>query len=174
MKLTRSICQYDYPATPTQAGKPANSSACVLAVMQMQIETITGETYLETDLYKKLTAARIIRDDCYINNYDDALRLVLFDRKEFVNQPETIERIKKSAMRWAFFHRINEMPPGEHRPVVPITGYMKAKQHAVAIVSFAVPEVGEVLCKVIDPKYRGEQARRVMPLSDFKRFGVFQ
>ena len=178
MKIIRSICQYDYPDTKTSQDKSANASGCVLACLQMQIEAITGETYLETEFYNKLRANKIIRDDCYINNYDDALRLMLIDRQAFAGQPNVIEAIKRFSIRWGWFHAVNiptaANSDGDFIPPIPLIAFMKARQHAVLIVSMSKSDVGTVICKVIDPQFRGDKARKTMPLADFKKFGVFQ
>jgi hypothetical protein len=177
MQVIRSICQYDYPATLTSTGKPANQTGCVLACLQMQIETITGERYLETEFYNKLLANRIIRDDCYINNYDDALRLMLIDRAEFRGQVQVVEAIKRFSMRWGWFHAVNipkNSHEGEFIPPIPLIAFMKKRKHAVLIKRFSYSQDGEVFCAVIDPQFRAEEAQKVMYLSDFKKFGVFQ
>lgn len=178
MKITRSICQYDYPAKLTSQGRPANESCCVLACVQMQVESITGETYLETDFYNKMLSNRFIREDGYINNYDDILRLILIERKEFEQQKNVIAAIQKFSVRFGIYHNI-KMPDGSPNssdfvPPIPIIGYLANRDHAVLIVAAARNEVGEITLKVIDPKFRGEKARLVMPLSAVRKFGVFQ
>ena len=178
MKITRSICQYDYPAKLTSQGKPANESCCVLACVQMQVESITGETYLETDFYNKMLSNRFIREDGYINNYDDILRLILIERKEFQQQKNVIAAIQKFSVRFGIYHnmKIPDGAPdsGDFVPPIPVIGYLANRQHAVLIVAAARSEAGEITFKVIDPKFRGEKARQVLPLAAVRKFGVFQ
>jgi hypothetical protein len=178
MKLTRSICHYDYPAKLTSQGEPANKSCCVLACVQMQVEAITGETYLETDFYHKMLSNRLIREDGYINNYDDILRLVLIDRKEFQSQANVIAAIKACSVRFSIYHKMqlteSSANAGDLVPPIPIIGYLANRHHAVLIVAAAKSEAGEVALKVIDPKFRGEKARQVLPLAAVRKFGVFQ
>jgi hypothetical protein len=178
MKITRSICQYDYPAKLTSQQKPANESCCVLACVQMQVESITGETYLETDFYNKMLSNRFIREDGYINNYDDILRLILIERKEFQHQANVIAAIKQFSVRFGIYHKMQlpERPAdsGDFVPPIPVIGYLANRQHAVLIVAASQSEAGEITLKVIDPKYRGEKARQVLPVSAVRKFGVFQ
>jgi len=176
MNLLRTICQYDYPATETAEKKPANASGCVLANLQMQIETITQKTYLETVFYEKLLRARVIREDCYINSYDDALRIIALEQ-DTISAPAELQRRMQSIARyrWQFFKKIsppeNEMC-GVFSLPVPMIGYMAKRQHAVLITAMAVCG-GLVDMHVIDPKFRGDKARMNMKQADFKRFGGF-
>ena len=176
MNLMRTICQYDYPATETAEKKPANASGCVLANLQMQIETITQKTYLETVFYEKLMRARVIREDCYINSYDDALRIIALEQ-DTISTPVELQRRMQSIARyrWQFFKKVS--PPvdeqcGVFALPVPMIGYMAKRQHAVLITNIAVGG-GIVDLHVIDPKFRGEKARYNMKPDEFKRFGAF-
>ena len=176
MNLMRTICQYDYPATKTAEGKPANASACVLANLQMQVETITQKTYLETAFYEKLKRSRVIREDCYINSYDDALRIIALEQ-DTISSPAELQRRMQSIARyrWQFFKDI--APPGNEQCgvfalPVPMIGFMAKRQHAVLITNIAVGG-GIVDLHVIDPKFRGDKARYNIKPDEFKRFGAF-
>lgn len=165
--MLRSICQYDYPSTLTAENKPANASCCVLSDLQMLIESITKETYLETAFYGKLLNAGIIRDDGYINSYDDALRLILMDREIVIQRPEIRAAIMSNMKRWKWFR------VGIDNTPLPSIGFLKSRQHAVLIISQAVSESGKIDVQVIDPKLRGSKARYILPITDIKKIGTF-
>lgn len=177
MNILRQICQYDYPDTLTAEKEPANASACVLANLHMIIESMTRQTILEHDLYNMLKHARVIREDCYINNYDDALRLVLKEHHKIMSPAEGARFLGIGAHRWAFFKKIEppkDAPGGVLEFQIPMIAYMKARQHAVLLTTMLVNEAGALEYQAIDPKYRGEKARTtIYKPGDFTKYATF-
>lgn len=163
----RPLCQYDYPGTLTKAGKPANASCCVLTCVQMLIESITGEAYIQTDFYGRMLRAGIIRDDGYINNYDNLLALILMDRQEFIQQPQVRQSILGSMRRWQFFRPDVDAIP------LPAVGYLKGRQHAVLIIGKEQEIQGDTELVVIDPKFRNDKAKYTMPAKDIAKVGTY-
>lgn len=163
----RPLCQYDYPDTLTKAGKPANASCCVLTCVQMLIESITGEAYIQTDFYSRMLRAGIIRDDGYINNYDNALVMILTERHEFIHQPQVRQAIIHNMRRWQFFRPDVDAIP------LPAIGYLASRQHAVLIIGKDKDIKGDVELVIIDPKFRGEKAKYNIPAKDIKKVGTY-
>ena len=177
MNILRQICQFDYPDTLTAEKKPANASACVLACLHMVIESMTQQTILEHEFYNMLKLARVIREDCYINNYDDALRIVLMQRQKIMTPADGARFLGLGAHRWSFFKNI-EAPKGAPGGVlqfqIPMVAYMKERQHAVLLTTMLVNEIGELEFQAIDPKYKGERARKtIYKPKDFTKYATF-
>lgn len=177
MNILRQICQFDYPDTLTAEKKPANASACVLACLHMVIESITQQTILEHEFYNMLKLARVIREDCYINNYDDALRIVLMQRHKIMTPADGARFLGLGAHRWSFFKKI-EPPENALGGVLqferPFIAYMKERQHAVLLTTILVNEIGEIEFQAIDPKYKGERARKtIYKPKDFTKYATF-
>lgn len=186
MNILRQICQYDYPDTLTAEKKPANASACVLACLHMLIESMTQQAILEHEFYNMLKLARVIREDCYINNYDDALRIVLIHRHKIVTPAEGARFLGTAegarflgtvAHRWSFFKNIEapkDAPGGVLQFQIPMVAYMKERQHAVLLTTMLVNEIGELEFQAIDPKYKGERARKtIYKPKDFTKYATF-
>lgn len=177
MNILRQICQFDYPDTLTAEKKPANASACVLACLHMVIESMTQQTILEHEFYNMLKLARVIREDCYINNYDDALRIVLMQRHKIMTPTDGARFLGLGAHRWSFFKNI-EAPKDAPGDVLqfqtPMVAYMKERQHAVLLTTMLVNEIGELEFQAIDPKYKGERARKtIYKPKDFTKYATF-
>ena len=177
MNILRQICQFDYPDTLTAEKKPANASACVLACLHMVIESMTQQTILEHEFYNMLKLARVIREDCYINNYDDALRIVLMQRHKIMTPADGARFLGLGAHRWSFFKKI-EPPENALGGVLqferPFIAYMKERQHAVLLTTILVNEIGEIEFQAIDPKYKGERARKtIYKPKDFTKYATF-
>ena len=177
MNILRQICQFDYPDTLTAEKKPANASACVLACLHMVIESMTQQTILEHEFYNMLKLARVIREDCYINNYDDALRIVLMQRHKIMTPADGARFLGLGAHRWSFFKKI-EPPENALGGVLqferPFIAYMKERQHAVLLTTMLVNEIGELEFQAIDPKYKGERARKtIYKPKDFTKYATF-
>lgn len=177
MNILRQICQYDYPDTLTAEKKPANASACVLACLHMAIESMTQQTILEHEFYNMLKLARVIREDCYINNYDDALRIVLLQRQKIMTPADGGRFLGLGAHRWSFFKNIEspkDAPGGVLQFQIPMVAYMKERQHAVLLTTMLVNEIGELEFQAIDPKYKGERARKtIYKPKDFTKYATF-
>lgn len=177
MNILRQICQYDYPDTLTAEKKPANASACVLACLHMAIESMTQQTILEHEFYNMLKLARVIREDCYINNYDDALRIVLLQRQKIMTPADGGRFLGLGAHRWSFFKNIEapkDAPGGVLQFQRPMVAYMKERQHAVLLTTMLVNEIGELEFQAIDPKYKGERARKtIYKPKDFTKYATF-
>ena len=177
MNILRQICQFDYPDTLTAEKKPANASACVLACLHMVIESMTQQTILEHEFYNMLKLARVIREDCYINNYDDALRIVLMQRQKIMTPADGARFLGLGAHRWSFFKNIEapkDTPGGVLQFQIPMVAYMKERQHAVLLTTILVNEIGEIEFQAIDPKYKGERARKtIYKPKDFTKYATF-
>lgn len=177
MNILRQICQFDYPDTLTAEKKPANASACVLACLHMVIESMTQQTILEHEFYNMLKLARVIREDCYINNYDDALRIVLMQRHKIMTPADGARFLGLGAHRWSFFKKIEppeNAPGGVLQFERPFIAYMKERQHAVLLTTILVNEIGEIEFQAIDPKYKGERARKtIYKPKDFTKYATF-
>jgi hypothetical protein len=177
MNILRQICQFDYPDTLTAENKPANASACVLACLHMVIESMTQQTILEHELYNMLKLARVIREDCYINNYDDALRLVLMQRQKIMSPADASRFLALGVHRWSFFKKIEKpenAPGGVLQFKTPFVAYMKERQHAVLLTTMLVNEAGELEFQGIDPKFRGEKARKtIFKPQEFSKYATF-
>ena len=177
MNILRQICQFDYPDTLTAEKKPANASACVLACLHMVIESMTQQTILEHEFYNMLKLARVIREDCYINNYDNALCMVLIQRQKIMTPADGARFLGLGAHRWSFFKKL-EPPENTSGGVLqferPFIAYMKERQHAVLLTTILVNEIGEIEFQAIDPKYKGERARKtIYKPKDFTKYATF-
>lgn len=140
----------------------------------MLIESITGEAYIQTDFYSRMVNAGIIRDDGYINNYDNALVMILTQRHEFIHQPQVRHAILQSVRRWQFFRPDVDLLGQSFLGIpLPAIGYLASRQHAVLIIGKDKDIKGDVELVIIDPKFRGEKAKYNIPAKDIKKVGTY-
>ena len=159
MKILRQLNQKDYP----EAGKKAG---CVLTGLQMIIESMTQSQIEQETFYNMLLNKKIIRADAYVNNYDDALRLIIMNiaTAATIINPQLVRAIAQNMVHWEF--SIDQEPQ-----VYPAIAFLGG--HAVLVTESIKSEGGEVDFQVIDPNRRGAAGRYVIQRERIKKFGGF-
>jgi len=159
MQILRQLNQNDYP-------EAAKKTACVLTCLQMIIEHMTQSQIEQKIFYTMLLNKKIIRQDAYVNSYDDALRLIIMQiaHSAAIVNPALVKAIAENMVTWCF--SIAQEPT-----TYPAIGFLGG--HAVLVTEAIKSEAGDIDFQVIDPNRRGSAGRYVIQRERIKRFGGF-